>query len=337
MGFELIGGRCIFASEWNLACQKTYKANFCTTHPIVGDITDIFSEDIPKHDLLLAGFPYQPFSIAGATKKNALGKKHGHSCEYQWAMFYEIARIIAHHRPQAFLLENVKNLLSHDKGHTFRVIRNILEDQLGYRIDWRVINDASFVPQKRERIFIVGFLRDSGFDFSGLKIPDLVDGPKMESVLHPEDGSEHEEPPFTDGKLAKVDSRYTLSPALWPYLKEKAQKHRAKGNGFSYGLVGPHDVARTPSTCYFKNGADILVQQRGKRPRRLTPRECARLMGFDRQGRPPFKIPVSDTQAYIQFANTVAVPVVEAVARHMRLHIVGSMSSVYFSQLRKMS
>ena len=266
--------------------------------------------------------PCQPFSIAGVSKKNALGRKHGFACEAQGTLFFDVARIISHHRPSVFLLENVKNLVSHDKGNTFRVIKKILEEDLCYHIDWRVINAKGFVPQNRERIFIAGFRKDTGFDFSQLAVPDPEDGPVMSMVLHSEDGSEAvEEPPYTNGPKGEVNPKYTLSEKLWTYLKNYAAKHKAKGNGFGYGLVSPNDVARTLSARYYKDGSEILVWQHGKRPRRLTPRECARLMGFDGPRRPRFEIPVSDTQSYKQFGNAVVIPVVEAVAQFMLPYI----------------
>ena len=327
MAFEGVGGECVFTSEWDLACRKTYQANFPCDHPVEGDITKISEEDIPKHDVLVAGFPCQPFSIAGVSKKNSLGRPHGFLCDAQGTLFFDVARIIAHHRPPAFLLENVKNLVSHDKGNTFRVIRNTLEKDLGYHIDWRVINAKGLVPQNRERIFIVGFREDTGFDFNLMEVPDPECGPTMAMILHPEDGSEPEEPPYTIGAKGKVNPKYTLSMKLWNYLKGYAEKHRAKGNGFGYGLVGPDDVARTLSARYYKDGSEILVRQPRRRPRRLTPRECARLMGFDGPGKPRFEIPVSDTQAYKQFGNSVVVPVVEAVAQFMLPHICAVINS----------
>ena len=320
-GFEPAGGECVFTSEWNERSRQTYLANFDCSHSIEGDITKVPVEAIPEHDVLLAGFPCQPFSIAGVSKKNSLGRSHGFLCEAQGTLFFDVARIIDAHRPAAFLLENVKNLVNHDKGNTFRVIRKTLEEDLGYYIDWRVINGRSFVPQGRERIFIAGFRKDTGFRFDGLELPDIEAGPRMSAVLHPEDGSEEAEPPYTTGSRARVSDKYTLSPKLWGYLQGYAEKHRAKGNGFGFGLVGPDDVARTLSARYYKDGSEILVRQRLKRPRRLTPRECARLMGFDQPGKPRFEIPVSDTQAYMQFGNAVIVPVVEAVANYMLPHI----------------
>lgn len=317
MGFESIGGDCVYTSEWDSAAQKTYQENFKCEHPLAGDITQVDVTYIPRHDVLLAGFPCQPFSIAGVSKKKSLGKAHGFACETQGTLFFDIARILEHHRPAAFLLENVKNLVSHDRGNTFRVIRNTLESELGYHVSSRVINAKGFVPQNRERVFLAGFRECVGFDFDKLELPDVHSGPTLNSILHPEDGTEEEEPPYTRGVASKVDPKYTLSAHLWKYLKDYAEKHRAKGNGFGFGAVGPEDVARTLSARYYKDGSEILVKQRDNRPRRLTPRECARLMGFDAAGRPKFEIPVSDTQAYKQFGNAVVVPVVETVAKHM--------------------
>lgn len=323
LGFESVGGRCVFTSEWNKYSRQTYQANFPCNHDIAGDITLVAPENIPPHDVLLAGFPCQPFSIAGVSKKNALGRPHGFLCETQGTLFFDIERILEHHRPSAFLLENVKNLVSHDRGNTFRVIVHTLREKLGYHISYRVINAKGYLPQNRERIFIVGLREDSNLDLAELKIPDPDAGPKLASILHPEDGSEVEEPPYTEGEMATVAEKYTLTPHLWTYLQEYAKKHKAKGNGFGFGLVGPHDTARTLSARYYKDGSEILVKQDGKRPRRLTPRECARLMGFDRAGESKFEIPVSDTQAYKQFGNSVAVPVVTTIAQYMLPYIIG--------------
>jgi DNA (cytosine-5)-methyltransferase 1 len=319
MGFESIGGRCIFTSERDKHCVQTYLANHACDHEVAGDITKVPVASIPRHDVLLAGFPCQPFSIAGVSKKNALGRLHGFRCDAQGTLFFDVARIIEHHRPKAFLLENVKNLLSHDKGRTFEVIRHALEVELGYNIQCRVVDAKGFVPQHRERIFIVGFREKNDFDLKALKLPDVLSGPRLGTILHPEDGTEDAEEPFTAGAKARVIDKYTLSDHLWGYLQDYAAKHRAKGNGFGFGLVGRDDVARTLSARYYKDGSEILVSQRGrKNPRRLTPRECARLMGFDQPSGSAFDIPVSDTQAYKQFGNAVVVPVVEAVARHMQ-------------------
>ncbi len=324
-GFEAINGKCIFTCEWDRFARETYRANNpLDDHEIAGDIREVAMKDIPAHDVLLAGFPCQPFSIAGVSKKNALNRPHGFACDAQGTLFYNVAEVIKHHRPKAFLLENVKNLVNHDKGHTFRVIRDVLEKELGYHIDWKVINGKSWVPQNRERIFIAGFRDDTDFSFDGIEIPDLLDGPKLSTILHPEDGNEAVERRYTGGNIAHVLEKYTLSEKLWTYLQGYAAKHREKGNGFGFGLFGPDDVARTLSARYYKDGSEILIQQEGKRPRRLTPRECARLMGFDEPGKSDFSIPVSDTQAYKQFGNSVVVPAVKAVAKHMETHIKGT-------------
>lgn len=321
-GFESAGGKCVFTCEWNRFSRQTYLANFGCDHAIAGDITRVHETAIPSHDVLLAGFPCQPFSIAGVSKKNALGRAHGFLDKTQGTLFFDVARIIAHHRPAAFLLENVKNLASHDKGNTFRVIRETLEE-LGYTIDYRIIDGRGFVPQHRERIFIAGFREDSGFSFDSLEIPGKQAGPTLGTILHPQDGSEEAEAPYTEGELAAVNPKYTLTPKLWQFLQEYSEKHRLKGNGFGYGLFGPDGVARTLSARYYKDGSEVLIRQEGERPRRLTPRECSRLMGFDKPGESEFEIPVSDTQAYRQFGNAVVVPVIEAIAKHMKPHILG--------------
>lgn len=320
-GFESIGGRCVFTSEWDKYSQKTYRANFPDDdHEINGDITKIEAGDIPAHDVLLAGFPCQPFSIAGVSKKNALGRAHGFEDKTQGTLFYDVARIIAHHRPVAFLLENVRNLVSHDKGKTFQTIKDVLTEELGYTIDFRVIDGRHWTPQHRERIFIIGFREDQGFRFADMKLPESA--PKLETILHPGDGSEAPDQRFTVGNSGRVSDKYTLTDHLWNYLQRYKEKHQAAGNGFGFGLVGPPDVARTLSARYYKDGSEILVKQEdGKAPRRLTPRECARLMGFDEPQGNEFIIPVSDTQAYRQFGNSVVVPAVKAVAEHVKPHL----------------
>ncbi len=327
IGFEAAGGECVFTSEWDKFSQQTYRANFpADSHEIAGDVTGISEREIPEHDVLLAGFPCQPFSIAGVSKKNALNRPHGFACEAQGTLFFDVARILRHHRPRAFLLENVKNLASHDQGRTLRVILKVLTDDLGYRVCTRIVDAKGFVPQHRERIFIAGFREESSFDLADAVIADFRSGPRLRSILHPEDGSEAHESPFTIGKLGRVAPRYTLSDHLWGYLQDYAEKHRELGNGFGFGLVGPNDVARTLSARYYKDGSEILVRQKSKPPRRLTPRECSRLMGYDLPGEARFKIPVSDTQAYKQFGNSVVVPVVEAIARYMAPFIVNDLS-----------
>lgn len=318
IGFESIGGVCVFSSEWNRFSQATYRENFGHDHLINGDITKIDEAGVPDHDVLLAGFPCQPFSIAGVSKKNSLGRAHGFMDETQGTLFFDVARIISRHRPKAFLLENVKNLLSHDKGNTMRVILHAL-DELGYDVDHKVIDARSWLPQHRERIFITGFRRDlpTRFTLDDVVIP-AHPNPRLASILHPEDGTETAEPPYTVGPLARVADKYTLSDKLWAYLQNYAAKHKAAGNGFGFGLCTPSSVSRTLSARYYKDGSEILIAQPGRNPRRLTPRECARLMGFDRLGsNRPWVIPVSDTQAYKQFGNAVAAPVAVAIAEAM--------------------
>jgi len=312
IGFDGIGGHCVFTSEWDKYAQRTYQANFRDNHELGGDIRP-FAENpslIPEFDVLLGGFPCQPFSIAGVSKKNALGRPHGFLDDTQGTLFFDTAKIIEHHRPTAFVLENVKNLERHDKGNTFRTIMNVLENELSYNVQHRVISSTPWVPQKRERIFIVGFKHETTFDLNKLELP--TTSPRMKSILDPND---------------LVDPKYTLSQKLWDYLQGYRAKHEAKGNGFGYGLCGPDDIARTLSARYYKDGSEILVRQEGKRPRRLTPRECARLMGFE-QGDRRWVIPpdVSDTQAYKQFGNAVVVPVVEFIANAMKPHLFSALA-----------
>ncbi len=314
--FEKQGGRCVFTSEWDPYARKTYAANFHDgpNHVFAGDITTVHEKDVPDHDVLLAGFPCQAFSIAGVSKKNALGRPHGFSDKVQGTLFFDVARIIAEKRPKAFLLENVKNLVSHDKGRTFATIIDVLRNELGYHVTYKVINGKHFVPQNRERIIIVGFRDDVGFDWNDLQLPDIATAPKLSSILHKQNGTDPSEWNFLEGKNRKVSAAYTLSDKLWDYLQNYAAKHREKGNGFGFGLVTGKDTARTLSARYYKDGSEILVSQGSKNnPRRLTPRECARLMGFD----DAFRIPVSDTRAYKQFGNSVVVPVIAEVARVM--------------------
>jgi len=315
---ESAGGRCVFTSEWDRFAQQTYFANFPDNRPIAGDIRDVEAADIPDHDVLVAGFPCQPFSIAGVSKKNALGRLHGFQDETQGTLFFDVLRILKAHRPAAFLLENVKNLTSHDRGRTFEVIRRKLAEELGYSLHLRVIDAGHFVPQHRERIVMVGFRDKVAFSWDDLALP-TYGHRRLRDILHPEDGSEQPEGHFTVGPDARINDKYTLTPGLWQYLQDYAAKHKAKGNGFGFGLVDGSNISRTLSARYYKDGSEILVSQGPrKRPRRLTPRECALLMGFP----PGFKIPVSDTQAYKQFGNSVVVPAMEAVAKIMKPRIV---------------
>jgi len=320
MGFEENGGQCVFTSEWDKYAVKTYCENFGTDHPVEGDITRVHVDDIPSHDVLLAGFPCQPFSIAGVSKKNSLGRLHGFEDKTQGTLFFDVARIIKEKRPKAFLLENVKNLMSHDKGQTFKVIQETLRDELGYVIFPMVVDAKGFVPQHRERIYIVGFSEETDFSWDAFK-KRKPDEKCIGDILHPQDGTEEysEElyKDFIKGTKGKVNDKYILSDKLWEYLYNYAAKHKAKGNGFGYGMVTKKSTSRTLSARYYKDGSEILVNRGKGNPRRLTPRECARLMGYP----DTFKIPVSDTQAYKQFGNSVVMTVVKEIARIMKPHI----------------
>ncbi len=308
--FESVGAECVFTSEWDRFAATTYRANFSTeNHPLVGDIRLVDSADVPDHDVLVGGFPCQPFSLAGVSKKNSLGRAHGFLDPTQGTLFFDIARILDAKRPKSFLLENVRNLLSHDGKRTFNVIKKVLEEDLGYRVHVKVMDARAYLPQHRERVVIVGF-RD-GLDWDWEEVPSLR-STSLADVLHREDGSEVGQP-YIDAR-GRVDEKYTLSDKLWGYLQGYAQKHRALGNGFGFGLVDrTSEHTRTLSARYHKDGSEILVRQPGRNPRRLTPRECARLMGFPDS----FVIPVSDTQAYRQFGNSVAVPMMASVAHRV--------------------
>jgi DNA (cytosine-5)-methyltransferase 1 len=294
LAYQNLGGKCVFSSEWNEQAKRTYEANFGEVP--FGDITKISETQIPDHDVLLAGFPCQPFSIAGVSKKNALGRSHGFLDETQGTLFFDIARIIKHKKPKAFMLENVKNLVSHDKGKTFKVIKNTLTE-LGYSIHFQVLDAKHFVPQHRERIIIVGFRIDIFGKKENFKFPKLPEPKaKIKDILESE-----------------VESKYTLSNKLWNYLQDYAAKHKAKGNGFGFGMTDLNGISRTISARYYKDGSEILIPQDGLNPRRLTPRECARLQGFPDN----FIIPVSDNQAYRQFGNSVTVPLIQAVGKEL--------------------
>ena len=333
-----IGGQCVFTSEWDKYSQQTYRANY-GDEDIAGDIREVSEKDIPAHDLLLAGFPCQPFSLAGVSKKNSLNMPHGFDCERQGNLFFDVARIIKHHKPKVILLENVRNLLSHDKGRTFGLIKHVLEEELNYDIFHCIIDAKSWVPQHRERIFIVGFpkkLKVNNFTFSSISKRDPANGPRLRNILHPENGTEKPEGHFTLGLKAEVNDKYILSDHLWGYLQNYAEKHRLKGNGFGFGLNGPDDVARTLSARYHKDGSEILIKRECGAPRRLTPRECSRLMGFDRPDGSLFKIEVSDTQAYRQFGNAVVAPVVHSIADLISPHLLSTDKSLSFSERKSL-
>lgn len=293
IAFESVGGHCVYSNEWNKYCQRTYFSNFGEVPD--GDITKTDANAIPDHDILVAGFPCQPFSIAGVSKKNSLGRATGFEDKTQGTLFFDVCRILNAKRPKVFMLENVKNLCSHDKGHTFKVIRESLEE-LDYTVFYQVLDGQNYVPQHRERIIIVGFdIRRFG--------PDL----KFKFDLTPV----FPKPVMSDILQAHVSDKYTLSDKLWAYLQNYAAKHKAAGNGFGYGIAPEDGVSRTLSARYYKDGSEVLIQQNNKNPRKLTPRECARLQGFP----DTFRIPVSDTQAYKQFGNSVVVPLIADVAQ----------------------
>ena len=292
LAFEKNGGDCVYSNEWNKYSQQTYFANFGEQPD--GDITKVDARIIPDHDILVAGFPCQPFSIAGVSKKQSLGRETGFEDKTQGTLFFDVCRIIKAKRPKAFMLENVKNLKSHDKGNTFKVIMESLKE-LDYEVFYAILDGQNYVPQHRERIIIVGFDRQrygDNIDFH-FNISPVEPKPLMRDIL--------EDNP---------DVKYTLSDKLWTYLQNYAAKHKAAGNGFGYGIADLDGISRTLSARYYKDGSEILIEQNGKNPRRLTPRECARFQGFPDS----FKIVVSDTQAYRQFGNSVVVPLMTDVA-----------------------
>ncbi len=292
VAFERVGGHCVYSSEWNKYSQQTYFANFGEQPE--GDITQVDASAIPNHDILVAGFPCQPFSIAGVSKKNSLGRATGFEDKTQGTLFFDVCRILREKRPKAFMLENVKNLRSHDKGRTYQVILESLKE-LNYKVFDDILDGQIYVPQHRERILIVGFDQE--------RYGEKID---FKFILEPN----KKRPVIKDILEQDVDDKYTLSDKLWTYLQNYAAKHKAAGNGFGYGIAPPDGISRTISARYYKDGSEILIEQEGRNPRRLTPRECARLQGFPDS----FRIPVSDTQAYKQFGNSVVVPLMEKVA-----------------------
>lgn len=284
LAFESAGCKCIFSSEWNKFSQQTYKENFGETPN--GDITKVDVDIIPNHHILIGGFPCQPFSMAG----NELGFK-----DTRGTLFFEIVKIAKQKRPDAMLLENVKNITHHEKGQTFKVILAAL-DELGYDVQYEVINSAGYVPQQRKRTYIVAFRKDLNlkdrFEFPCFK----DNGKRVRDILE-----------------NSVPEKYTLSDNMYNCLIKHAARHKENGNGFGFGIANLNGFSRTLTARYYKDGAEILIPQKDKNPRRLTPRECARLMGFEDS----FKIPVSDTQAYKQFGNSVVVPLVTVIAKRI--------------------
>lgn len=302
LAFEQNGGRCIFSSEWNNFARQTYQANFdCRDHALAGDITKVPADAIPPHDVLLAGFPCQPFSLIGMGTKNKRGQKHGFADKIQGTLFFDIARIIAHHKPKAFLLENVKNLIHHDKGRTFQTILDTLENDLGYHVQWRVLNAKGVVPQSRNRVFIMGFRDETDFDFSLFEIAYPAKSPVLRDILQPS---------------RELPADVTLSDKGMAWVERQAARNLKRGNGFRTRYLGPSDTLPAILASYGSD-REFFIKQRGKNPRRLTPRECARAMGFPDD----FEIPVSKTQAYRQFGNSVAVPLVTQIAKAMAPHV----------------
>ncbi len=311
LAFDAVGGRCLLTCEVDRLAQKAYCARFPNAE-IHDDIRTLGAEKVPKHDILVAGFPCQPFSLAGVSKKNSLGRPHGLQCEDQGQLFFELARIIDAKRPRAFLLENVENLRRHDGGRTWKVILNVLVNDLAYDVHPEVFSSSGYVPQKRKRVLIAGFRKSVGFDWRQFDLNQTGNGPKLSSILHPEDGTE---PDVDQGRFLNPDGtvrpEYIVTPKVWTCLQNHAAKHRSLGNGFGYGLFGPSDVARTLSARYHKDGAEILIRRSlGALPRKLTPREAARLMGFPDN----FPIISSRTRAWKQFGNSVVVPLIQAAA-----------------------
>lgn len=301
IAFQNAGGKCIFSCEWDKYAKQTYAHNYGEVP--YGDIRKIPKDMIPEHDVLCAGFPCQPFSLAGVSKKNSLGRKHGFEDETQGTLFFEIKEILRLKRPKAFMLENVKNLLSHDKGRTFEIIRRSLEDELGYIVNWKIVDGANWVPQHRERLYIIGF------------DPQQVPITK-EKITIPERPGKTYKYPKLSGIVKPFLEGYTLGPGTWETLERHKAHHAEAGNGFGYGLhtwpLRDDEVTRTISARYHKDGAEILIEQPGDRPRRLSVEEAMQLQGFHPS---TFHFPVSNTQAYHQIGNSVVVPAIEASAR----------------------
>ena len=312
-GFEPAGGECVWSCEIDPYARRTYCANHnAREEDIFPDVRLAGPRDVPDHEVLIAGFSCQVFSKAGVSKLNSMGKPHGFRDQVRGTLFFEICRILAENRPIAFLLENVTNLVNHDQGHTFQTVRKILQEELGYHISHRVLDARPYVPQHRRRVFISGHQETDRPRLDDLELPPPEKGPVLANILHPEDGSEEPETPFTEGSMATVSSRYTLGQGTWETLKRHRQNHQQAGNGFGFTIADPAQATRTLTARYYKDGQEILVPQEGRNPRRLTPRECSRLMGM-----PQLQIPVSDTRAYRQLGNSVVPPLVEAMAAHL--------------------
>lgn len=317
IGMTAVGGDCVFTSEWDKYAAKTYMEWF-KDEVFSEDIRLLNPSDVPDHDVLCAGFPCQPFSLAGVSKKKSLGRSHGFDDEKHGNLFFTIMDIVDAKRPPVLFLENVKNLKSHDKGNTWRTIEQNLVDR-NYAIFSKVIDARQWVPQHRERVFIVCFDKEIfGNEHQiGFQFPEGPGGGTLQDIL----------------VSSAPDRKYQLSNKLWQYLKDYAAKHKAKGNGFGYSLFTGADVARTLSARYHKDGSEILISQKGWRnPRRLTPKEAAKLMGYDNgysemwnHGH-EFPQVVSDTQAYRQFGNSVVPKIVEAIGQNIIQVLAGNIA-----------
>ena len=300
LGAEQAGWRCVFTCEWDRYAQQTYRANYGETD-IWGDIHELSADDVPSYDVLMAGFPCQAFSSAGVSARSRKGQGHGFADETKGTLFFELARLLAAHRPRAFLLENVRGLVAHDRGRTFRTIRYVLTYGLGYRISWRVIPAYHWLPQYRHRVYIVGWRDVSTWDINRMRLPPA--------------------PAMLLGDILETDvpDRYTLTPQQMERLHRHKLKYNGAGaggfTGFSYTVTRRDGIARTLMAS--TDGREQLIDQGHRLPRRLTPRECSRLMGFDLPQGSSFVIPVADRQAYRQFGNAVCPPVVGAIAEYM--------------------
>jgi DNA (cytosine-5)-methyltransferase 1 len=295
IGFESYGNECILTCEIDKFCKKTYNANFSNNF-FYQDIKKLDEKNIEDFNILCAGFPCQVFSLAG--------KQKGFS-DVRGTIFFDIIRILNYKKPESFLLENVKNLKNHDKGNTFNTISKNL-DNLNYWYETFLINAEYFVPQKRERLYILGLRKDKFTKEQFLRVIEKI---KLEYIKQ----KNKVKPKIIDILEKNVDDKYTLSDKLWDFLQKHANKHKQKGNGFSFCLIDPSKdiTTRTLTARYYKDGSEILIKQKNKNPRKLTPRECARLMGYPDN----YKIVVSDTQAYKQFGNSVVVPVIQMFAK----------------------
>ena len=324
LGFSFIGGECVFSSEIDERCIKTYSANFSESekHIMARDITDVHAKEIPDHDVLLAGFPCQSFTPLGIADRGLRGLGTGFKDRAKGTLFFDVARILEAKKPKAFCLENVPGLTFHNKGDTFRTIMSTLKDDLGYQVHYKIINSRAWVPQKRRRIFIVGFKNRNDFEFGGIMQPSLISGvnvfspdeihgPVLSTILHPENGTEVAEPPYTLGEMATVNEKYILKDSTWQkHLQEMESEDSVVA--FIPKAFWPNQVASTLLTS-----PRVLIYRVNGNPRRMTPRECSRIMGFDNPGESNWNIPVADSWAWQQFGNSIVVQVSKYVASCM--------------------